>query len=61
VTLLAYLQTGSHKAAAHRLGISESASRQRISSLLKRLGLRTAAQAVWRLRGPLAAEIDPAA
>ncbi len=56
VTLLAYLDAGSHKAAAHRLGISESACRQRISQLMRRVGSRNAAQAVWRLRQHLEAE-----
>lgn len=56
VTLLAYLETGSHKAAAYRLGISESTSRQRVSALLARIGARNAAQAVWRLRRDLEAE-----
>ena len=59
VTLLAYLETGSHKAAAHRLGISESTARQRVSQLLRRLGACNAAQAVWELRGQLEAERDP--
>jgi len=49
VTLLAYLETGSHKAAAHRLGISESTCRQRVSQLMKRVGASNAAQAIWRL------------
>jgi DNA-binding NarL/FixJ family response regulator len=57
VTLRAYLETGSHKAAAHRLGISESTSRQRVSLLLARVGARNAAQAVWALRRELDAEI----
>lgn len=56
VTLLAYLETGSHKAAAHRLAISESTCRQRVSQLLGRVGARNAAQAVWRLRRELEAE-----
>ena len=56
VTLLAYLDAGSHKAAAHRLGISESTCRQRISQLMRRVGARNAAQAVWRLRQDLEAE-----
>ena len=38
VTLVVYVQTGSHKAAAHRVGISESTSRQRVSQLLGRVG-----------------------
>ena len=59
VTLLAYLETGSHKAAAHRLGISESTARQRVSQLLQRMGAANAAQAVWRLRRELEAERDP--
>jgi DNA-binding NarL/FixJ family response regulator len=56
LTLLAYVKAGSHKAAAHRLAISESTSRQRVSSLLRRIGARTAAEAVWRLHGELEAE-----
>jgi DNA-binding NarL/FixJ family response regulator len=56
VTLLAYLDAGSHKAAAHRLGISESTCRQRISQLMRRVGARNAAQAVWRLRQHLEGE-----
>ena len=47
VTLLAYLETGSHKAAAHRVAISESTSRQRVSQLLGRVGrLGVAGEAV---------------
>jgi len=56
VTLLAYLETGSHKMAAHRLGICESTSRQRVSQLIGRIGARNAAQAVWALRAELEAE-----
>lgn len=56
VTLLAYLDTGSHKAAAYRLGISESTSRQRVSQLMRRVGATNAAQAVRRLRQHLQAE-----
>jgi hypothetical protein len=56
VTLLAYLETGSHKGAAHRLGISESTSRRRISLLLRRVSARNAAQAVWKLRNDLTVE-----
>jgi DNA-binding NarL/FixJ family response regulator len=56
VTLLAYLETGSHKAAAHRLGISQSTSRQRLSSLMGRVGVRNAAQAAWTLRRMLETE-----
>ena len=56
LTLLAYAETGSHKMAAHRLGVSESTSRQRVSLLCRRLGAANAAQAVWRLRERLAAE-----
>lgn len=57
ITLLVYLRAGSHKEAAHRLGISESTSRQRVSLLLKRVGARNAAQAVWRLRNQLEREV----
>lgn len=56
LTLLAYLETGSHKGGAHRLGISHTTSRQRISALCTRIGVRNAAQAVWRLRHELEAE-----
>ncbi len=59
VTLLAYVQTGSHKAAAYRLGISESTSRQRISLLCRRLGAANAAEAVWRLHDELVAAARP--
>ena len=59
VTLLAYVETGSHKAAAHRLGISVSTSRQRISELCSRLRVTNAAQAVWRLHDELVAAARP--
>jgi DNA-binding CsgD family transcriptional regulator len=59
VTLFAYLQTGSHKAAAHRLGISESTSRQRLSRLEARVGASNSAQAVWLLRLELEHEAHP--
>ncbi len=60
VSLLAYVEMGSHKAAAHRLGISESTSRQRVSQLIRRVGARNAAQAAWRLRQDLEAETGDA-
>jgi len=53
VTLAEYVQQGSHKAAAHRLGISESTSRQRVSELMGLVGAKNAAQAVWLLRDDL--------
>ena len=56
VTLLAYVEMGSHSAAAHRLGISESTSRQPVSQLIRRVGAGNAAQAVWRLWHDLEAE-----
>ncbi len=56
VALLAYVETGSHSAAAHRLGISVSTSRQRVSQLIRRVGAENAAQAVWRLRVDLEGE-----
>lgn len=56
VTLLAYLETGSHKAAAYRLGVSESTCRQRVSLLLGRVRARNTTQAVWALREALEAE-----
>ena len=49
VTLLAYLETGSHKAAVKRLGIREGTSRQRTMRLLARTGSQNVAQAAWRL------------
>jgi DNA-binding NarL/FixJ family response regulator len=55
-TLLAYAQTGSHKAAAHRLAITESTSRQRVSALCRRLDAGNATQAVWLLRALLEEE-----
>ena len=58
LTLLAYLEAGSHKAAAHRLGVSEATSRQRIWLLLKRVGVRNTTQAVWALRHELQVEQD---
>lgn len=57
LTLLAYVQAGSHKAAAYRLGISESTSRQRVSALIRRVGVTNAAQAVWALRADLEGEV----
>lgn len=56
VTLVAYVRHGSHQQAAHALGISESTSRQRISLLMRRVGARNAAQAVWALRRELELE-----
>ena len=56
LTLLAYVQTGSHKAAAYRLAISVSTCRQRVSRLMARIGACNAAQAAWMLRGELEAE-----
>lgn len=53
LTLRAYLDEGSHKGAAARLGISESTSRQRIMALCGRLGVRNVAQATWRMRHEL--------
>lgn len=57
VTLLAYLRTDSHAQAAHALGISESTSRQRVSLLMRRVGARNAAQAVWALKRELEGEL----
>ena len=58
LTLLAYVHAGSHKAAAHQLGIAESTCRQRMSSLLARIGAGNVAQAVWLLRHELEVEVD---
>lgn len=57
-TLLAYLEAGSHRAAADRLSISESACRQRVSHLITEVGASNAAQASWMLRHQLEAEAD---
>ena len=56
VALVAYLETGSHHAGAHRLGISESTSRQRVSDVIRALGVHNAMQAVWVLRAELERE-----
>lgn len=56
LTLLVYLETGSHKDAAHRLRIGESTCRQRISRLMARVGACNVAQAAWRLHDELKAE-----
>ncbi len=56
VTLLAYVEMGSHKSAARRLGISESTCRQRVSQLVRRVHARNAAQAAWLLREDLETE-----
>lgn len=53
VTLRAYLETGSHKAAAHSLGIAESTARRRVSQLMARIGAKNVAQAAWRLHQDL--------
>ena len=50
VTLRQYVRSGSYKEAAWELGISESTARQRVSSLIRRLGVRNVTQAVWQLR-----------
>jgi DNA-binding NarL/FixJ family response regulator len=57
VTLEAYVAGGSHKAGAYRLGISESTSRQRVSELMRLIGARTAAEAVWLLQKELRCEL----
>jgi len=56
VTLAEYVHEGSHKAAAHRLGIAETTSRQRVSQLMRLIDARTAAEAVWLLRDELGLE-----
>jgi DNA-binding NarL/FixJ family response regulator len=56
LTLLAYVEAGSHKGAAHALAIGESTCRQRVSQLMARVGARNAAQAAWWLRRELEAE-----
>lgn len=49
-TLLAYVDTGSHKRAAQRMGITEAACRKRVARVLKSVDARNVTQAVWRLR-----------
>jgi len=56
-TLLAYLETGSHKEAARVMAIAESTCRQRVSRLMARVGASNAAQAAWWLRRELAMEL----
>jgi DNA-binding NarL/FixJ family response regulator len=53
VTLREYVRCGSYKEAAWELGISESTARKRVSSLIRRLGVRNVTQAAWALRGDL--------
>ena len=53
LTLLTYVEEGSHKAAAHRLAIAETTCRQRVSSVMRRVGARNAAQAVYALHDDL--------
>lgn len=57
VKLLAYLETGSHKAGAHRLGISESTSRQRVSQLIQRLCVTNTLQACSSTELPASAAL----
>lgn len=59
LTLLAYVETGSHKAAAHRLGIAEATSRRRVSRVIAKVGAENAAQAAWVLRRELERESRP--
>lgn len=53
LTLLMYVEEGSHKEAAHRLAIAESTCRQRVSNTIRRLGAKNAAQAVYLLHDEL--------
>lgn len=55
--LKAHLLHGSHKAGAHSLGIAETTSRQRMSALQRRLGVRTIGQAVFVMRRELEREV----
>ena len=54
-TLLAYVETGSHKKAARRMGITEGACRKRIARVLESVQATNVTQAVWSLRAELAA------
>ena len=47
--LRSYLQTGTHRAAAHRLGISERTVEAHLNALRARLGVHNDAQAVYAL------------
>lgn len=58
LTLLTYLEAGSHKGAADRLAIAESTCRQRMSSLIRRVGVTNAAQATYVLHAELIALRD---
>jgi len=53
-TLLAYVETGSHKKAARRMGITESACRKRVARVLEAVSADNVTQAVWILRDQLA-------
>lgn len=48
--LRAYLDAGSVKGAAHRLGLSEQTVKNQLATLRRRLGVDTTAQAVAALR-----------
>lgn len=53
--LIGYIETGSIKLAAERVGIREATARQHLSLAYRRLRVRTAVQAVWIARRELAA------
>lgn len=53
--LRAYLDCGSIKAAAGRLGMSERAAKSHLASLRRRTGARTTAEAVYLLYPRIAA------
>jgi DNA-binding NarL/FixJ family response regulator len=53
-TLLAHLETGSHKKAPRRLGIAESTYRKRVARVMGTVKATNVTQAVWRLRSQLA-------
>jgi DNA-binding NarL/FixJ family response regulator len=51
VVVAAVLETGSEKAAAHRLGLSHSTVKHHLANARSRVGATTTAQLVWIL-GP---------
>ncbi len=57
VVVAAVLETGSEKAAAHRLGLSHSTVKHHLANARSKVGATTTAQLVWIL-GPRLPESD---
>ena len=55
----AVLDTGSEKAAAHRLGLSHSTVKHRLASARSEVGPTTTAQLVWMLASRLPEPAEP--